>query len=92
MLHAFETINISMIQFERDSNARRAQSDFAIHPMAEIFGKPASLLSMTALWAGGGREAIIDQAIRSPRLPPRDERPSVNNAIGLNSPTRKDDA
>jgi hypothetical protein len=38
-----------MIQFELDSNARRAQSDFAIHPTAEIFGETASLLSMTAL-------------------------------------------
>jgi hypothetical protein len=83
MLHVFARINIFMIQFELDSNARRAQSDFAIHPTAEIFGEPASLLSMTALWAAaeGGCEAIIDQAIRSP---PRDEWPSVNNAIGLN--------
>jgi hypothetical protein len=37
-------------------------SDFAIHPMAEIFGETDTLLSMTALRAaaGGGRKAIID--------------------------------
>jgi hypothetical protein len=39
-------------------------SDFAIHPMAGIFGEPDALLSMTALRAAavGGREAIIDKS------------------------------
>jgi hypothetical protein len=58
------------ISFARDSipraETRGARSDFAIHPMAEIFGEADSFLSMTALRAAaeGGRTQISLRNLR----------------------------